>query len=208
VVLVSDIDVLTGAFLQIRSMGIDEEAFENFHPDNVTFILNALDVLAGDERFVDVRNRRRKHRTLKQIEERTADAREKADKQREKFINQFKDEIAKEQKNLNDQVAKIEKRTDIDQMQKNQEKTQVMVVLNQRLEVKQKELERSRDKELQRIDRELVLSKRAVQDWFKMWAVLLPPIFPMLIGVVVFFNRRANEREGVSRSRLRKGMDG
>jgi hypothetical protein len=33
--------------------------------------------------------------------------------------------------------------------------------------------------------------------------VLLPPILPLAIAIVVFFTRRAREREGVARSRLR-----
>ena len=44
---------------------------------------------------------------------------------------------------------------------------------------------------------------RAVQDWYKLWAVVLPPIPPLLVGLAVFFNRRAKEREGVARSRLK-----
>jgi ABC-2 type transport system permease protein len=36
-----------------------------------------------------------------------------------------------------------------------------------------------------------------------MWAVVLPPIPPLLVALVVFFTRRAREREGVSRARLR-----
>jgi ABC-2 type transport system permease protein len=42
-----------------------------------------------------------------------------------------------------------------------------------------------------------------VQDKYKLWAVLLPPIPPLIVAFVVFFNRRANEREGVSKARLR-----
>ena len=40
--------------------------------DNITFVLNALDSLAGDNRFIDVRKRRPKYRTLTRIEEWTA----------------------------------------------------------------------------------------------------------------------------------------
>jgi ABC-2 type transport system permease protein len=42
-----------------------------------------------------------------------------------------------------------------------------------------------------------------VQDDYKLWAVLLPPIPPLIVAGIVFFNRRANEREGVSKARLR-----
>lgn len=207
VVLVADIDVLTGAFLQIRSRGIDQDEFDNFQPDNVTFVLNALDLLAGDNRFIEVRNRRREHRTLTQILERTAAAREDAAKEKEKFINDFKNAIAGEQKKLDEQVDKIDKRVDIDQERKDQAKREVLTVLRQRLEVTQKQLEMKRDKQLRQIERELTLEVRRAQDWYKMWAVLLPPILPMLIGVAVFYNRRASEREGVSRSRLKQGVE-
>jgi ABC-2 type transport system permease protein len=43
----------------------------------------------------------------------------------------------------------------------------------------------------------------AVQRQYKLWAVLLPPIPPLLVAVIVFFTRRSREREGVARSRLR-----
>ena len=42
-----------------------------------------------------------------------------------------------------------------------------------------------------------------MQIQYKLWAVLLPPIPPLLVAVVVFFTRRAREREGVAKSRLR-----
>ena len=44
---------------------------------------------------------------------------------------------------------------------------------------------------------------RQKQDNFKLLAVLLPPIPPLLVGLIVFFNRRAREKEGVSKARLR-----
>ena len=37
----------------------------------------------------------------------------------------------------------------------------------------------------------------------KWLAVLLPPILPLLVGAYVFAARRVQEREGVSRKRLR-----
>ena len=42
-----------------------------------------------------------------------------------------------------------------------------------------------------------------VQNWYKFWAVALPPILPLVVGVLVFISRRMREREGVSRSRFR-----
>ncbi len=60
-----------------------------------------------------------------------------------------------------------------------------------------------RDQKINKIETDLALKVKQVQDRYKMWAVLLPPIPPLLVAVFVFFSRRAREREGVARSRLR-----
>ena len=49
VVLVADIDMLSDAFFQLREMGESQEIEINFQFDNVAFILNVLDKLAGDD---------------------------------------------------------------------------------------------------------------------------------------------------------------
>jgi len=41
-------------------------------------VLNVLDVLAGDDRFVDIRTRRPTHRTLTKVSEATEEARAQA----------------------------------------------------------------------------------------------------------------------------------
>jgi hypothetical protein len=42
-----------------------------------------------------------------------------------------------------------------------------------------------------------------VQNSYKFWAVVLPPLPLLGLALGVFFIRRANEHEGVSKSRLR-----
>ncbi len=44
---------------------------------------------------------------------------------------------------------------------------------------------------------------RANQAYFKQLAVFVPPVFPLLIGLLVYFSRRAGEQEGVDRARLK-----
>jgi hypothetical protein len=44
-----------------------------------------------------------------------------------------------------------------------------------------------------------------VQDRYKLLAVLLPPIPPVLLAFFVFFHRRKAEQEGVDARRLRYG---
>ena len=44
-----------------------------------------------------------------------------------------------------------------------------------------------------------------MQDRYKLLAVLLPPIPPILLAFFVFFHRRKAEQEGVDTRRLRYG---
>lgn len=67
VVFCSDIDMITDWFFLERNRGNLEVKF-----DNVTFVLNAVDALAGDETFISLRSRRESLRTLKFVEDRTS----------------------------------------------------------------------------------------------------------------------------------------
>jgi len=73
----------------------------------------------------------------------------------------------------------------------------------QRLKTKIDTLTLQRDREIKKSERTLAQEIRRVQDSYKLWAVLLPPIPPLIVAFIVFFNRRAKEREGVSKARLR-----
>jgi ABC-2 type transport system permease protein len=59
------------------------------------------------------------------------------------------------------------------------------------------------EKEIKKIRTDQALKERALQDTYKRWAVILPPILPLLVALGVFFTRRMREREGVARSRFR-----
>ena len=83
VILVADVDMLLSDFFNLRAHRTSES--DEFDEDNVTFVLNVLDSLADDNRFVELRKRRPKHRPLTTIVERTEDARNKA----ETAVNQF-----------------------------------------------------------------------------------------------------------------------
>ncbi len=73
----------------------------------------------------------------------------------------------------------------------------------QRLDREIEQLNRDKDEEIEQIDRKLDREIRKVEDGYKLWAVLLPPIPPLMLAVLVLFIRRYKEREGVSRSRLK-----
>ena len=201
VVLVTDIDMLTEPFFRLREQGEMPEI--NFDFDNVTFVLNTLDVLAGDDRFLEIRKRRPQHRTLSTIEVKTEDATRQAAESRKKFIDDCTATIDRENKQLQAKLDDLRKRKGVNQMELVQELELAQETGQQRVDAAKQQAERERDQEINRIETALRLQVQKVQSWYKFWAVLLPPIPPLLIGLGVWLTRRAREREGVSRTRLR-----
>ena len=182
VVVVADIDMLSQDFFRIREQGDTPEMGINFSFDNVTFVLNALDALAGDKRFIDIRKRRLQHRTLARIEERTREAKQEATDARDQFSKDFDAEEQKEQKAIDDKMAELKKRKNMDIQQMAIEVALMQQSLEQQRQTKLAQLRAEKDQKIKKIETELALKVKQVQDRYKMWAVLLPPIPPLLVA--------------------------
>lgn len=206
VILVSDIDMLHRAFFSLREQGDNPEAGLDLRFDNVTFVLNILDSLAGDDRFIEIRNRRATHRTLTAIERATEDSRKKTAEEAKRLQDEYDDFVKDEQKNLDDKMKSLEERMKKENMGAQDVLLQVAMAQQagqKRLDAEKERLKTEMEREKNRIDTRMNLEIERVQDTYKLWAVLLPPILPLLIAVFVFISRRLQEKEGVSRSRLR-----
>ena len=209
-VVVADVDMLSGLFFGLRTRG--DETF-NLDFDNVELALNLLDTLAGDDRFVEIRKRKPKHRTLERIEDAVAGARAKADDQRARFIAEFDKAEREANDAMQQEVGSFEKKIQEMESQGNADQQAVMQAMQQlassqrlaqrKLDTKIEQLRRKRDAEVDKVERELEAEIRREQDRQKWLAVLLPPIPPLVVAFFVFFRRRAQEREGVATSRLR-----
>ncbi|MGA2034907.1 MAG: hypothetical protein ABSG68_21875, partial [Thermoguttaceae bacterium] len=203
VVLVADVDAISQGIFRIREMGDMPEEGVHFDFDNVTFVLNVLDELAKDGRFVEIRSRRPTHRTLLRIDEVTDDKRRKTTEAHEEFNKKYQTAVDEEEKGV---------RKDIDELKKRESGSTQDVMIDlamttrdreRRLETKREQLKQERDRDIKKTDTELNLYVQKVQRNYKLWAVLLPPIPPLVLAAVVFAGRRRREREGVSRKRMR-----
>ena len=204
VILVCDTDVFYSEFFTLRAMGNNPDQEFHLNLDNVTFVLNVLDDLAGDERFIEVRGRRPKHRILKRIEDLTQKAREDNIAQTQRFSDEFEAEKAKAQQEFEKEIDDLRKKSkDLDEITLAQLMAMKQETGTRKLQTKMGQLKKAYDKNVAASERDLNRQISRVQDSYKMWAVLLPPIPPLLVGLGVYFNRRAREREGVSKARLR-----
>lgn len=209
-IVVADIDLMGPQIFGLRNRP-DEVFGLNF--DNVTFVLNVLDTLSGDDRFLEIRKRKPKHRTLERIEDTVADAREMADKQRQDYITEFDKAEQSANAEMQKEVGEFEKKIEDMESSGSTDRQAAMQAVQQlasrqrlaqrRLDTKLEQLKRKRDVEIEQVERSLEATIRREQDWQKWLAVMLPPIPPLVVAFFVFFRRRAQEREGVAKSRLR-----
>ncbi|MHB0956553.1 MAG: Gldg family protein [Pirellulaceae bacterium] len=216
VVYVSDIDLMIPAFLRIRARP-DEQEDIRWEFENVTFLLNAIDVLASDTDYVPIRKRKPRYTTLKVVESRVEEARDReferrldfqakydkavqeAEAENERALESFRSLVTdlEKQKSEGKEINQAELREKVQRLEEQQR------VLERRLGIKKQRFERERERDIQRIQRDVDLEIQRMQFFYKFWAVALPWIPPFLVGVVVFVRRRLREREGIEKSRLR-----
>ncbi len=210
VVLVADIDwILAPDIYRIREAGHDQDNPDDidFKFQNIPFALNIIDSLTGDKdaSFIDLRKRTRTHRTLAKIEEATEEQSKQALKEQSDFYTEAKNKIDTAKDEFRKKITDLEGRTDLDPRVKEQLLERERMRLESSLNSQISTLEKDRNKKVKESERELASTIRSVQDRYKLLAVLLPPIPPILLAFFVFFHRRKAEQEGVDTRRLRFG---
>jgi ABC-2 type transport system permease protein len=105
VIYVGDIDLLHSEFVQLRNQPNPDI---NFRFDNVPFVLNVIDAVAGDDRFLEIRTRKPRHSTLKTVEARAADARKKESERAAEFRARYKAEEQKADAEAKKSYAKFQ----------------------------------------------------------------------------------------------------
>ena len=209
---VADIDILSPAFLNIRAR--PDQGMEivwNF--ENVTFLLNVFDELTGDTAYIQIRKRKPSHHTLRVVEINAEKAREEEQNERARYQKEFTEELEKKEEEINQKVEELQKEmSDLEKdPQSDPAKRQYIFQrhlieqerASRRVNVLREQLEQKRDRQIRNIRREADAKISAIQNGFKLWAILLPPLPPLFLGILVLVVRLLREREGVAKARLR-----
>jgi ABC-2 type transport system permease protein len=206
VIVLADLDLFSNQFFQLRDQGadVDGDGLVDLRFDNVPFLLNLVDSLAGDDRFIELRKRQPKFRRLTWLEEQTETARETQQKERTKANENAKKELDEAQKALDEAVAAIKGRTDLDEKTKEVMALSAQEAENRRLQVKEAKIEREKAKVVNRIDTDLKRKEDEVQDRIRILAVVLPPVPALLLALLIFARRRRREAESIPKSRSAK----
>ncbi|MCC6511759.1 MAG: hypothetical protein IT423_21845, partial [Pirellulaceae bacterium] len=213
-VYVTDMDCMLSFFLNVRARPEQIEDIR-FRFQNVTFVLNIVDALVGENDYPAIRAHEPQHSTLQLLEQQSESFRTEEDQEQVKFQETFNSEIQsaeeENQKVINkfqDKVRAMESQGTTaenrrQQIQMLQELEIQRGMLTRKLAIKKKQLEKVRDEGIAESRRKADTAVLNLQNNYKFWAIFLPPIPPLLVGIAVFVSRRVREREGISKNRLR-----
>jgi len=202
VILVADADVLADPFFNIRSRGPDSDF--PLDVDNVTLCLNLIDSLSGENSLLEIRNRRRLHRTLEEFEKSIEAAREVATRTIKEAEQSIQQVLQDENRKLNEALSEVQSsqgsmtqgqfmqvlQTEAAKLQKNLAKKERE--LRKESNAKIKDAERNRDREI-----------KAKQESIQRLSVFLPPLPLLIIALVVFYRKKKAEIQGAYSSRVR-----
>ncbi len=195
--IIADVDLMGEQFFQLRAQGV-----ENLQFDNVAFLLNAVDDLAGDESFIELRKHRRKHRTLTTVESLTKnyeDARLEDTREAEKNAD---DQLKGAQKRLDDAVAALQARDDLDLQTKRIMIANEQKIENRRLTVARKNIEDEKERRIERSRSDMEASIRNIENSIKLAAVALSPVPAFLLFLFVSVKRMRREESHLARERM------
>jgi ABC-2 type transport system permease protein len=196
-VVVADADFIGEQFFDLRRRGVEGLRF-----DNVTFILNAVDELAGDRSFIALRKRRPRHRTLEALEARTRVYEEQRVKQTEEAQATAATRLAEAQARLDAAVRDLERRTDLDEQTRQIMIQNLRTAEERRLQVARANIEDERDRQIENARISMEASVRRIQNTIKLLAVALPPVPAFVIFLVVSLRKMRRERMRVAAGRL------
>ncbi len=208
-IVLADLDLFGDLFFQMHARGgdVDGDGLDDVRFDNVAFLLNAVDALAGDERFLELRRRRQTFRRLTKLDEETQDARDSRQEQIDAANKAADDELEEAKKALEAAVAAVQERADLDETTKQVLLKSAEETENRRLAAKTDKIERDKQRAIAKTETKHRRSVDEIQNRIRIWSLLLPPIPALLMGIFIFMRKRLRERDNIPASR-RMGAKG
>lgn len=198
VIYVADSDLISDWFFMVR-----ERKQFHLNLDNVTFVLNAVDHLAGDTSFIDLRKRRSKHRSLTKVEEQTAKYIQRAAMERQEAAEEAKSALDDAKQRFAKKVEKIKNDTTLDDQAK-------MIQLNiaqqeeqRRIEVEETIINQRKERSIEASKTESARNVRAVEQMYYAGALLVSPIPALLLGALMLILRVNRENNDIAPARRR-----
>ncbi len=196
-ILVADLDLISDQFFEIRRRKV-----ENLDFDNITFVLNCVDVLAGDDAYISLRKRRPMHRTLTRLEQQSRDFVEQSQKEAKQAEDEAKDALDKAQRSLDSKVAKIRDDKELDDRSREVKLLTLEKVENRRLEVEKAAIDDEKRRKIQDSKANKEQAIRAIESRVRIAAIIAAPLPAIVLAGLIFGIRSSRENRGANPNRL------
>lgn len=174
--------------------------------DNILFVLNCVDYLAGDERFIDLRKRRAEHRTLTELEHRKKAFEERRSSEVSKANEEAKAAVAEAQTRLEKVLADLREELQKGNVDAGALQVRIQTATeaeNRKLKQQEEEIEREKNVRVRKVRIDTEQEVRQIENGIWRLAVLIPPLPAIILGVFVVLSNLLSERRGIAKDRLR-----
>lgn len=195
-IFVADVDLVSDDVFNIA-----ERQLFDLKIDNIKFVLNCVDMLAGEKEFITLRKQRDQARTLKLVEDLTTNAVEKRTKAVQVAQEKADEELQRVQDELAERVKQIENNTQLDDRSKQRQISMEQMAQEKRLEVFEQEINRETEAEIKTIKADSEREINAVKGQIRFWAIVLPPLPAILLGLAIGISRSMKERNTIAQER-------
>jgi ABC-2 type transport system permease protein len=196
VVFVTDVDLISDWFFYNRSHGETSLDF-----DNVTFVLNAVDVLAGDKTYLELRKRRPELRTLTGVEKRTAKFVQDRINKTKEADDEAKAALQTAQHQFDHKRMEIEKDPKLSPPERDELIRRLKEGEERRLDVQKAQIDLRKQQEIDEIKNATERRIRETERQVMAMAVIVPPIPAIVLGVVLLLLRLGRERQYIAPER-------
>ncbi len=187
-IFVADVDIISDALFNVV-----QNEMHGLRLDNVKFILNCVDVLAGDNSYVDLRKRRPQHRALTEIQRIKDEFGKLTQKERDEAEKSAKEAVEKLKTKLTTEVEKIEKDANLSPLEKAQRMEMARQRVQRELDVEEANIQRKKQEKLDQLKAREQRQNRYTEGNIRFLAVLFPPIPAILLAIILLSMRRAAE---------------
>jgi ABC-2 type transport system permease protein len=194
-IFVADLDMISNMLFSIREQGGIPGLELQF--DNVSFLMNAIDVLAGDETFVELRKRRPKLRTLTTLQRQRDKFIKKRNEQKQRASNEAANQLKAARQRFEEKKEEIEENESLDDDSKRMLIRNLNSAEARRVEVAEINIEREKEAKINKINREMERSIREIENNARWKALLLSPLPACVLGIAMMIQILVSEKKSV-----------
>jgi ABC-2 type transport system permease protein len=194
VIMIADLDFVSDLYY------VQQEALGQ-KLDNIALLQNSIEILAGNEGFVALRNRRATPRTLKKLETVIEDFRVAGSNEQEEAEKKMRDELDAEQKKLDEANKEIQADQQLGFFEKLQRTSQEASEAQRRFDLKKRRLDRELKQTITELETRQQQQISSLENRTRYVSIFAAPLPALLLGIVVLWFRRMNEDKDISAQR-------